>query len=85
VKYVEAVNAFEDGEYRNAYRGFAEIFEEIDFIYQMENIEIEKGVCLALIAGEYHSTVAAIIDANNLPNSMVTTAKQTLIIPTITE
>jgi len=85
VKYVEAVSAFEDGEYRTAYRGFSEIFEEIDFIFQTVNIEIEKGVCLALLAGEYHSTVDAIIDANDLANSMVTTAKQTLIIPTIAE
>ena len=69
--------------YEDAYLAFQEVLKDIEVIYSISEIEIGDGVCLALFASENHSTVDAVIEANNLPKSMAITFGRKLEVPMI--
>jgi len=67
--------------YKDAFSAFKDILNGIDVIYSISEIEISGGVCLALFANENLSTVDAILEANNLPKTMVITFGRKLEVP----
>jgi len=67
--------------YQDAFSAFKDILNGIDVIYSISEIEIGNGVCLALFANENLSTVDAILEANNLPKTMVITFGRKLEVP----
>ena len=67
--------------YQDAFSAFKDILNGIDVIYSISEIEISSGVCLALFANENLSTVDAILEANNLPKTMVITFGRKLEVP----
>ena len=81
--YSEALDWASNEDYANAFTAFQEVFENIDFIYKVSEIEIGDGVCLALFANENLSTLDAVIDANGLARTMVITFGRTLKVPMI--
>ena len=69
------------GNYEDAYKAFQEVLKGIDVVFSASEIEISDGVCLAFFANENLSTVEAILEANNLPISMVITSGRKLKVP----
>ena len=83
VQFTEANNQAANGNYEAAFNTFQDVLEEIDVVYSVTEIEVDEGICLALFASEYQSTMEAIIEANDLPRNMVVTFGQTLKVPMI--
>jgi tetratricopeptide (TPR) repeat protein len=81
--YKEADNLLVLGEFEKAFTAFRGVIDGIDPLYTNSEIEIKDGVCLAFFASENISTVNAVIDANNLPNTMVIAFGRKLIVPFI--
>ncbi|MDO9545548.1 MAG: hypothetical protein Q7J07_02215 [Pelolinea sp.] len=73
------------GNYEDAFKAFQEVLKGIDGVYSISEIEISDGVCLAFFANENQSTVDAILEANNLPESMAVTFGRKLKVPMIEE
>jgi len=71
------------GNYEDASKAFQEGLKGIDVVYSVSEIEIGDGVCLAFFANENLSTVEAVLEANNLPKSMVITSGRKLTVPMI--
>ena len=71
------------GDFNSAYTTLHEAFLEIESVYTTNEIEIGDGVCLALFADDNQSTIDAILEANNLPQSMVINYGRQLIVPSI--
>ena len=82
-KLLEAENWFLLENYENAFPVYQEFLKGIAAIYTITDVEISDGVCLAFFAGENSSTVDAIVEANNLPKSMIITFGRNLKVPTI--
>jgi tetratricopeptide (TPR) repeat protein len=82
-KYSDAISYEENQDYDRAYMAYKGLFEYIDDIYSVREVEINTGVCLALFASENQSIVDVILEANNLPMSMVITYGRTLKVPVI--
>ena len=83
VQFTEANNQAVNGNYEASFNTFQDVLAEVDLVYSISEIEIGEGVCVALFASEYQSTMEAIIDANDLPRNMVITFGQTLKVPMI--
>lgn len=83
VQYSQANDFQINGDFESSFELFQELMTDIDIIYSVSEIEIEEGVCLALFASEYQSTMEAIIEANDLPRNMVITFGHTLNVPMI--
>ena len=69
--------------YEEASAVFQEVMTGIDVVYTISEEEIGTGVCIALFAQEYNSTMDAVLDANDLSNMTVITFGRTLNVPTI--
>ncbi len=82
-KYDEANNLAAMGKFENSYAAFQEVLKDIHFVFSISEIEIKNGTCLAFFANENLSTVDAVLDANNLPRSMVVTFERKLNVPKI--
>jgi len=73
--YVQARN------YRTAYRFYRDQAKKRLFIFPKVTYVVETGDYLTLIASHHHTTVAAILQANNLSTGQKVTAGQELKIP----
>ena len=82
-KYYEATNALSFGKFEDSFNAFKEVLDGIDIVYSTSEMEISDGACLAFFASENLSTVDAIIEANNLPKSMVISFGRKLNVPII--
>ena len=71
------------GKFEDSFAAFKEVLEGIDVVYSISEMEISDGSCLAFFASENLSTVDAIIEANNLPKSMVVSFGRKLKVPKI--
>lgn len=71
------------GDYNNAFTLYQELFDEVGFVFSSNQAVADQGVLLAFFASEHQSTVALIVEANDLPNTMVVPSDQILIVPTI--
>jgi tetratricopeptide (TPR) repeat protein len=80
-KLSEANDLAVNGNYTDAFSTYQEFLQDIDVVYKLSEIEINDGVCLAFFANEYLSTVDAVLEANNLPKTMVITLGRKLIVP----
>jgi tetratricopeptide (TPR) repeat protein len=78
-----AVKYNTDGQYETAYNLFYETLVGNDIVYDMKNVNVHQGNCLALLAAQYQSSVQAILEKNNLPTQTVVASDQALIIPYI--
>jgi tetratricopeptide (TPR) repeat protein len=67
--------------YRTAYRFYREQARKLLFIFPKVTYVVETGDYLTLIASHHHTTVAAILQANNLSTGQKVTAGQELNIP----
>jgi len=83
LKFSKAVYLTDVGDYEDAFTAYQEVLESIDVIYTVSEIEISDGVCLAFFADENLSTMDAVIEENNLTNSVVITFGRPLLVPTI--
>ncbi len=82
-KYYEANNWLALGKFEDSFAAFREVLDGIDVVYSISEMEIRDGACLAFFANENLSTVDAIIEANNLPKSMVVAFGRKLQVPKI--
>jgi tetratricopeptide (TPR) repeat protein len=82
-QYAVAVGYNDIGEYDTAYTTYQELFDQVNSVYSNDQVAVEQGVLLAFFASEHQSTVALILEANDLPNTMVAPSNQILTIPTI--
>jgi tetratricopeptide (TPR) repeat protein len=71
------------GDYNAAFTAYQELFDQVGLVYSSDEVAIEQGVLLAFFADEHQSTVALILEANDLPNTMVAPSNQILTIPKI--
>jgi len=83
VQYSQANDFETNSNFESSFELFQELLADSDVIFSISEIEIGEGVCLALFASEYQSTMEAIIEANDLPRNMVITFGQTLKVPMI--
>ena len=82
-KLLEAENLVQLGNFEMAFPFYQDSFKEIVAIYTITNVKISDGVCLAFFASENQSTVDAIVEANNLPESMLITFGRNLKVPSL--
>ena len=82
-KLLEAENLVQLGNFEMAFPFYQDSFKEIVAIYTITNVKISDGVCLAFFASENLSTIDAIIEANNLPESMLITFGRNLKVPSL--
>ena len=82
-KYYEANNMLALRKFEESFAAFQEVLKGIDAVYTISEMEISDGSCLAFFANENLSTVDAIIEANNLPKSMVVAFGRKLAVPKI--
>jgi len=82
-KLLEAENLIQLGNFEKAFPIYQDSFKEIVAIYTITDVKISDGVCLAFFASENLSTVDAIVEANNLPESMLITFGRNLKVPSI--
>lgn len=71
------------GDFQLSAESYHKVKMEIPQIYTMQTVEAPDGTTLPFFAIDHHSTTEAIIDANNLPQSMVITFGRELQVPTI--
>lgn len=71
------------GSYKEAWDIYQKLQQEISRIYTIKEIEVEDGTSLAFFADDNHSTSAAIITANDLPQSAIITFGRTIKVPSI--
>ncbi|MCB2202557.1 tetratricopeptide repeat protein [bacterium] len=82
-QYAVAAGYNSIGDYDTAYTTYTDLFNQVGSVYSNDQVAVEQGVLLAFFASEHQSTVALIIEANDLPNTMVAPSNQILTIPTI--
>ena len=82
-KLVEAENLIQLGNFEKAFPIYQDSVKEIADIYTITDVKIGDGVCLAFFSSENLSTVDAIVEANNLPKSMLITFGRNLKVPSI--
>jgi len=82
-KLTEAINSAEEGDYGGAFVTYKDILKGIDIVYSIPEIKIKEEGCLVFFANENLSTVDAILKANNLPDAMIITFQQNLLVPKI--
>jgi len=82
-RFTEATALLAEANYEDAYLAFQDVLSDIDFIYTISEVRIGDGVCLAIFASENQSTLDAVIDANDLTNTMVIRYGRTLQVPSI--
>jgi tetratricopeptide (TPR) repeat protein len=82
-RYLEALTSAANGDYQTAFGTFQVLFDGIEFVYTISEVEIDSGVCLALFASDNSSTLDAVLGANNLPKNMVVSFGRTLNVPSI--
>ena len=70
-----------NGVYQDAFNLFSDSLSGIETFYATIKIKAFQGNCLALMAGQYKSSVQAILDANTLPQQTVLASDQTIIVP----
>ena len=71
------------GDYNSAYTALQEALQKIGPLYETSQEAIADGACLAFFAEEYHSTINAILEANDLPQNMVINFGRLLTVPSI--
>ena len=82
-RLVAAETAAANEEYESAFRAFQDVLKSIDIVYTVSEVDINGGVCLALIANANLSTLDLVLEANELPRNMIIARGQTLQILTI--
>ncbi len=82
-KYNEATSLLASKKFEDSFTAYKQVLEGIEIIYSPSEMEINDGACLAFFANENLSTVDAIIEANNMPKSMVVSFGRKLIVPKI--
>lgn len=83
IKFYQADDLAANGNYFDAFTSYQEGLAGVDVIYTVMEKGIKDGACLAFFAHENLSTLDAVLEANNLPNSMVITFGRNLNIPTL--
>ncbi len=83
LKFSEAVYLTDIGNYEDAFAAYQEVLESINVVYTVSEIAVSDGVCLAFFADENLSTMDAVIEENELTNSVVITFGRSLLVPTI--
>ena len=78
-----AENALARDDYESAFRTFRDMLSNIDVIYSVQEIEVGRGVCLALFANANGSTLELVLKANDLPNEMIIPRSRVLKVPVI--
>ena len=81
--FTEANDSLALGNFEDSFDAFKEVLEGIDVIYSISEMEIKDGSCLAFFASENLTTANALIEANNLPKSMVVAFGRRLFVPRI--
>jgi len=79
----QAASLFNEGNYFEAYQKYLQTVENVDRLYHTEQIHIRSGTSLITIASNYHSTIQAIREANDLTEARTIKFDQDLIIPTL--
>jgi len=74
---------YDTGSYRNSYQLYEQALQNKNVLFSEIDINALNGTCLAYIAGQYFSSVQAILDYNQLSNSTLVTYDQTLKIPNL--
>jgi tetratricopeptide (TPR) repeat protein len=82
-KFTEANNLATLRKYEESFVAFQEALQEIDVVFSVTEKDIGAGICLAFFASENLSTIDAVVEANNLPATMVFTFRQNLRVPRI--
>jgi tetratricopeptide (TPR) repeat protein len=82
-RLVAAESATANEDYETAFRAFQDVLKSSDAFYTVSEIDVGRGVNLALFANANLSTLDLVINANDLPNEMVTTQAITLQVPMI--
>jgi tetratricopeptide (TPR) repeat protein len=82
-KFTEANNLAALRKYEESFVAFQEALQEIDVVFSVTEKDIGAGICLAFFASENLSTIDAVVEANNLPATMVFTFRQNLRVPRI--
>lgn len=83
--YNEIVYWVSVGNYQVALTTYQDLFSDTSVFYSLVEVEIEDGVCIAFFASENFSTVKAIIEENNLSNTMIITFGRILNVPVIAD
>jgi tetratricopeptide (TPR) repeat protein len=82
-RLVAAENAVANNDFETAFRAFQDVLMNTDVIFSVSEIDVGRGVNLALFANANFSTLDLVLNANDLPNKMVTTQAMTLQVPSI--
>jgi tetratricopeptide (TPR) repeat protein len=76
-----AAGLYDSGAYRDSYNQYLKAMEDKNALFTDIQIEAHIGTCLAFLAGQYYTSVQAILDRNGLARSTQVTAEQSLLIP----
>ena len=73
------------GDQPGAYDKYVEAMNHLTDVYEMPEVKIKDGACLAFFAADNRSTIYAVQKVNNLLKNVTVTFGQDLIAPTITK
>ena len=76
-----AGSLYDSGAFRDSYEQYLNALQDKDALFTDIQINAHEGTCLAFMAGQYFSSVQAILDRNGLAKSTRVTAEQTMLIP----
>ncbi len=82
-QYAVAAGYSSIGDYSTAFTTYQELFGQVGPVYSNPQVAAEQGMLLAFFASEHQSTVALIVEANDLPNTVFAPSDRVLTIPTI--
>jgi tetratricopeptide (TPR) repeat protein len=71
------------GDYKTAYQTYSSALHDISGLYQVNNVVVESGDYLTMLARRYNTTVTAILTANGISRASEIRANMTLKIPTL--
>ena len=73
------------GDQQEAYQTYVEAMEHLQDVYEMPEVKVADGACLAFFAADNRSTIYAVQKVNNLLKNVTVTFGQDLIAPTISK
>ena len=73
------------GDQQGAYEKYVEAMEHFQDVYEMPEVRVADGACLAFFAADNRSTIYAVQKVNNLLKNVTVTFGQDLIAPTISK
>lgn len=82
---MSAVNLYSNGQYRESVNLFQETLKDQEYLFTTIKVSAQKEDTIAMIATQYHSSVSSILAENNLPNPLLMTTSQEIVIPTLAE